>query len=104
MSKKLQATIKSKDGIRVFNLSIGSMSQQTQKTLELFFGKKDPVTLETLLSFCVTQTEKFSQSFEKNSSLQEENKNLKEQNQTLLIESQKLQDQLEEICKKIEEI
>lgn len=89
-TNKLQATIKSKDGIRVFNLTLNSMSQTTQDTLKGFFTKKDYVSLEELLSFCISQTEKASQ-------LQGQNKNLKE-------ESQKLQQEIEKLCSKLENL
>lgn len=96
-TNKLQATIKTKDGTRVFNISLGSLSPYTQDSLNTFFSKKDSVGLEDLLSFCISQTEKINQLNEKNLQMQHENKNLRE-------ESQKLQDEIEKLCIKLERL
>lgn len=96
-TNKLQATIKTKDGIRVFNLSLGTLSSSTQDSLTSFFAKKKYVGLEDLLSFCVSQTEKLSQLSEKNLQLQNENKHLRE-------ELKKLQDEIEKLCVKLESL
>ncbi|WP_027327279.1 hypothetical protein [Helicobacter pametensis] len=87
---KLQATIKTKDGVRVFNLGLTHVSQPTQDTLKNFFTQKDYVSLEELLSFCITQTEKISQ--------------LQGQNKLLRDESQKLQQEIEKLCAKLESL
>lgn len=96
-TNKLQATIKTKDGTRVFNLSLGSLSTFTQDSLSAFFSKKDSVGLEDLLSFCISQTEKIHQLNEKNSQIQNENKSLRE-------ESKRLQDEIEKLCTKLESL
>lgn len=96
-TNKLQATIKTKDGTRVFNLSLGSLSAFTQDSLSAFFSKKDSVGLEDLLSFCISQTEKINQLHEKNLQIQHENRNLRE-------ESKKLQDEIEKLCIKLESL
>lgn len=89
-TNKLQATIKTKDGIRVFNLSIGSMPQATQDELKAFFAKKEYVTLEELLLFCVSQTDA-------NTQLQQQNKALKEESLTL-------QKEIEKLCLKLDNL
>lgn len=89
-TSKIQATIKTKDGTRIFNLSLHSLSPTAQETLRIFFTKKDSISLEELLSFCVAQTEK--------------NSKLHHQNQLLEEESHQLQKQIERICSKLEEI
>lgn len=95
-SNKLKATIKSKDGVRVFNLSIHTLTDYSKETLSKFFGK-EYVSLEDLLMFCINQTEKNGQFVAKNHLLQEENKKI-------LEESQKLQQEIENICTKLENI
>lgn len=95
-SNKLKATIKSKDGVRVFSLSIHTLTDYSKETLSKFFNK-EYVSLEDLLMFCINQTEKNGQFAAKNYLLQEENKKI-------LEESQKLQDEIENICTKLENI
>ncbi len=89
-TEKVRATIKTKDGTRIFNLSLSSLSPLSQEVLKKFFGQKEHITLEELLSFCVSQIEQNSQS-------QNQNKLLRE-------ESMQLQKQIESICSKLENI
>lgn len=89
-TEKVRATIKTKDGTRIFNLSLSSLSPLSQEVLKKFFSQKEYITLEELLSFCVSQIEQNSQS-------QNQNKLLRE-------ESMQLQKQIENICSKLENI
>ena len=90
MEETIKATIKSKDGTRVFSLLAKVVSQKTQGILRRFFESKEYVTIEDTLSFLMTSIESESKMSEKNLQLQEEIK--------------KQQSQIEELCVKLENL
>lgn len=90
MEDTIKATIKSKDGTRVFALPAKVVSQKTQGILRRFFESKEYVTIEDTLSFLITSIEAESKMSEKNLQLQEEIK--------------KQQTQIEELCDKLENL
>ena len=90
MEETIKATIKSKDGTRVFALPTKVVSQKTQGILRRFFESKEDVTLEDTLSFLITSIEAESKMSEKNFQLQEEIK--------------KQQSKIEELCDKLENL
>ncbi|GAA7258132.1 hypothetical protein CQA62_06600 [Helicobacter cholecystus] len=90
MEETIKATIKSKDGTRVFALPTRVVSQKTQGILRRFFEGKESVTIEDTLSFLITSIEAESRMSEKNLQLQEEIK--------------KQQTKIEELCDKLEHL
>lgn len=90
MNNPIKATIKSKDGTRVFALPTGVVSLKTQEILRKFFEGRDCVTIEDTLSFLITSIEAESRMSEKNLQLQEEIK--------------KQQNQIEELCVRLENL
>lgn len=90
MEETIKATIKSKDGTRIFALPTKVVSEKTQGILRKFFESKEYVTIEETLSFLISSVEAECKMSEKNTQLQEEIK--------------KQQTQIEELCVKLENL